>query len=47
VIDGRNLFSPQVMREHGFNYLSMGRPDVIPGDERLRTQSGDAPKVGQ
>lgn len=47
VIDGRNLFSPQVMREHGFNYLSMGRPDVIPGDEKLRTRSGAASKAGQ
>jgi UDPglucose 6-dehydrogenase len=28
VIDGRNLFDPGTMREHGFIYLSVGRPDV-------------------
>ena len=28
VIDGRNLFDPETMREHGFKYLSVGRPDV-------------------
>ena len=43
VIDGRNLFDPKVMREHGFNYLSMGRPDVILGDEIARM----AGKVGR
>jgi UDPglucose 6-dehydrogenase len=28
VIDGRNLFSPEAMAEHGFIYTSVGRPDV-------------------
>jgi UDPglucose 6-dehydrogenase len=28
VIDGRNIFSPETMREHGFIYHSMGRPSV-------------------
>jgi UDPglucose 6-dehydrogenase len=42
VIDGRNLFRPQAMREHGFNYFSMGRPDVIPGEATLRSPSADA-----
>jgi UDPglucose 6-dehydrogenase len=28
MIDGRNLFDPETMREHGFMYLSVGRPDV-------------------
>ena len=28
VIDGRNLYSPRVMREHGFEYHSIGRPAV-------------------
>ena len=46
VIDGRNLFSPARMHEAGFNYLSMGRPDVIPGEEKLRS-SGTASKAGQ
>jgi UDPglucose 6-dehydrogenase len=28
VIDGRNLFDPATMAEHGFQYYSVGRPDV-------------------
>jgi UDPglucose 6-dehydrogenase len=30
VIDGRNLFDPQVMMQHGFTYLSIGRPAAMP-----------------
>ena len=26
VIDGRNLYKPRQMRDHGFTYVSMGRP---------------------
>jgi UDPglucose 6-dehydrogenase len=26
VIDGRNLYKPEQMHEHGFTYVSMGRP---------------------
>jgi UDPglucose 6-dehydrogenase len=26
VIDGRNLYKPQQMLEHGFTYVSVGRP---------------------
>ena len=26
VIDGRNLYKPEQMREHGFTYVSVGRP---------------------
>ncbi len=28
VIDGRNLFNPEVMGDHGFIYTSVGRRDV-------------------
>ena len=28
IIDGRNLFEPKKMKEMGFEYLSIGRPDV-------------------
>jgi UDPglucose 6-dehydrogenase len=30
VIDGRNLYDPQIMVEHGFTYLSVGRPAAYP-----------------
>ncbi len=46
VIDGRNLLSPDVMREHGFIYLSIGRPDVVPSEEKLRLRSAATPKLG-
>ena len=28
IIDGRNLFDPEKMREQGFEYISIGRPNV-------------------
>jgi UDPglucose 6-dehydrogenase len=36
VIDGRNLFDPETMREHGFLYLSVGRPDVRLKEEKVQ-----------
>ncbi|HEY5381565.1 MAG TPA: UDP-glucose/GDP-mannose dehydrogenase family protein [Acidobacteriaceae bacterium] len=30
VVDGRNLFDPAVMKEHGFTYMSVGRPAATP-----------------
>jgi len=33
VIDGRNLFDPGAMLEHGFTYISIGRPAVHPARE--------------
>ena len=30
VVDGRNLYDPAVMVEHGFTYLSVGRPAAYP-----------------
>jgi UDPglucose 6-dehydrogenase len=36
VVDGRNLFRPDVMAKHGFIYLSMGRPDVLPPTMQTR-----------
>jgi UDPglucose 6-dehydrogenase len=26
VVDGRNLYKPQTMMDHGFTYVSVGRP---------------------
>jgi UDPglucose 6-dehydrogenase len=34
VVDGRNLYEPSVMLEHGFTYLSIGRPAIYPVRER-------------
>lgn len=28
IFDGRNLYTPKVMKEHGFRYISIGRPPV-------------------
>ena len=28
IFDGRNLYDPEVMREHGFTYLPIGRAVV-------------------
>ena len=33
VIDGRNLYDPHVMQQHGFTYMSVGRPATIPARE--------------
>ena len=30
IIDGRNLYDPEVMSAHGFSYYSIGRPPVTP-----------------
>ena len=30
IIDGRNLYDPAVMTDHGFTYLSVGRPAAYP-----------------
>jgi UDPglucose 6-dehydrogenase len=30
IVDGRNLYEPAVMLDHGFTYLSVGRPAVYP-----------------
>jgi UDPglucose 6-dehydrogenase len=35
VIDGRNMFEPAVMQQHGFTYLSVGRPAAHPVREPL------------
>jgi UDPglucose 6-dehydrogenase len=40
VIDGRNLYDPQVMVQHGFTYMSIGRSAAAPVRE-LATASID------
>lgn len=36
VIDGRNLFDPEVMQEKGFTYFSVGRPHPATGVKMLK-----------
>ena len=33
VIDGRNLYKPQAMLDHGFTYVSVGRPPCYQAQE--------------
>jgi UDPglucose 6-dehydrogenase len=33
VIDGRNLYKPQDMADHGFTYVSVGRPPSYQAQE--------------
>ncbi|MCB9982596.1 MAG: UDP-glucose/GDP-mannose dehydrogenase family protein [Rhodospirillales bacterium] len=33
MIDMRNIYKPEEMRECGFHYVSIGRPEVLPGGE--------------
>jgi UDPglucose 6-dehydrogenase len=35
IIDGRNLYSPERMREFGYDYLSIGRPPALGGRRRV------------
>ncbi len=37
IIDGRNLYDPDIMVEHGFTYLSIGRPAAHPVRELSHT----------
>ena len=39
VIDGRNLYDPGVMTDHGFTYLSVGRPAAYPVRDLASTSS--------
>lgn len=40
VIDGRNLYKPQQMLDHGFTYLSVGRPAIYEVQEsKLRMEA--------
>jgi UDPglucose 6-dehydrogenase len=40
VVDGRNLFDPALMQEHGFTYLSVGRPTAVPVRETVSAAIG-------
>ena len=42
VIDGRNLFDPQLMADNGFTYLSIGRPAAHPIRDTAATVSAQS-----
>jgi UDPglucose 6-dehydrogenase len=44
VVDGRNLYRPSAMLDHGFTYLSMGRPAAHPAPAQ-GARSGAVPGV--
>ena len=50
VIDGRNLYKPQTMADHGFTYVSVGRPANYLAQEgsraSLRSKSVRLPTYG-
>jgi UDPglucose 6-dehydrogenase len=39
VLDGRNLYPPEVMAQHGLTYVSVGRGTVAPANRRAATKS--------
>ncbi len=39
VIDGRNMYDPQVMTQHGFTYMSVGRPAAFPVREAVAAKA--------
>ena len=41
VIDGRNLYDPQVMAQSGFTYMSIGRPAAMPMRENPGRRESD------
>lgn len=42
IFDGRNLYDPESMREAGFGYYCIGRPDVIPSWKlKIKTDEKD------
>lgn len=49
VIDGRNMYDPELMQEHGFTYLSTGRPAAAPSRERVKVgaERGDSTQAQQ
>jgi UDPglucose 6-dehydrogenase len=41
ILDGRNLYDPRRVAEHGFEYLSVGRPPGLPIEAEIRGAGSD------
>jgi UDPglucose 6-dehydrogenase len=45
IVDGRNLYDPQTMVEHGFTYYSIGRQTITPENQVAATASARKTKL--
>jgi UDPglucose 6-dehydrogenase len=44
VVDGRNLYDPEIMLAHGITYYSVGRPTVVANTQAAATTANARPK---
>jgi UDPglucose 6-dehydrogenase len=44
IVDGRNMLDSKAVKNHGFHYISVGRPPAVPGKPKTDDRSSD-PRV--